>query len=318
MFETIFDLIKKHDSIVIFGHANPDGDCYGSQVGLKEVLKLAFPEKHIYIVGDGLPAFFSLLSKMDDVSDEIISKSLGILVDGNDLNRMSDPRVHNCLAWCKIDHHIDVGSFTEGPSVVDPNANSACDLITSFILENNLPINAKAASALYLGILTDTGRFQFVNDYPNTFARVTFLCNNGADPREINKLLNTTEESTLALKGYMLSNYKKSKGGVIYIVFTKEILKKLGVSANEASNMINIYSNVIGYPVWATFAENPNGDIRVELRSNGPAVQPLAASIGGGGHMYASGARLAKLDLQQIDSFIEKIDVAISEWRKKN
>lgn len=316
MFNQIWDLIKKHDSIVIYGHINPDGDCYGAQVGLKEIILANFKDKKVYITGTGVPRFFDIICKMDEVSDETIKESLAILVDGNDCARMEDSRVFTSKAFAKIDHHIDTGSFTEGPSVVDVDANSTCDIITGFVIEHNLKISKLGAQALYLGILTDSARFQFVNNYPQTFERAKFLCEQGADPHKLNKELNKTDELSLAAKGYVMSHYKKSKGGVISIVFDKETLRKIGISANHASNMINLLGNIEGYPVWCSFAEYEDGRVRAEFRSNGPAVQPVAVSIGGGGHAQASGAQLPKLDYEQIDSVIAKLDEAIKNWRK--
>ena len=316
MFEQILELIKKHQTIVIFGHLNPDGDCYGSQVGLKEIILANFPDKEVYITGTGVPRFYNLVCKMDVVSDEVIERSLGILVDGNDLGRMEDNRVFNCAAWAKIDHHIDTGSFKEGPQVVDVNANSTCDIITGLVIDHNLKITRLASMALYLGILTDTARFQFVTNYPQTFGRVKFLCENGADPAEINEVLNRTDVIALAAKGYVLSHYKKSRNGVIYIVFNKKTLQKLAISANHASGLVNLLSNIDGYPVWCTFAEYTNGKVRMEIRSNGPVIQPVAVSVGGGGHAYASGAQLPELKQEIIEDVISKLDQAIDEWRE--
>lgn len=317
MFDQILELIKKYQSIVIFGHINPDGDCYGSQVGLKEVILANFPDKEVYISGTGVPRFYNIICKTDDVSDEVIERSLGILVDGNDFGRMEDSRVTKCAAWAKIDHHIDTGSFTQGPQVVDVGANSTCDIITGFVIDYNLKITKLAATALYLGILTDTARFQFVTDYPQTFGRVKFLCENGADPAEINEVLNRTDVIALAAKGYVLSHYKKSKHGVIYIAFNKKTLQKLSISANHASGLVNLLSNIDGYPVWCTFAEYTNGKVRMEIRSNGPIIQPVAVSVGGGGHAHASGATLPELKQDTIDDIIHKLDETILEWRGK-
>lgn len=316
MFNQIWDLIKKYDSIVIYGHINPDGDCYGAQVGLKDIILSNFPEKKVYIAGSGVPRFFELICPMDEVSDEVIANSLAILVDANDCTRMEDQRIVNAKAFAKIDHHIDTGSFTLGPSIVDVNANSACDIIAGLVLDNHLKISPMGANALYLGILTDSARFQFVNNYPQTFERAKFLCEHGAEPSKLNVLLTKTDEVALSAKGYVLSHYKKTETGVIYIVFDAKTLQELNISANHASNLINLLGNVEGCPVWCTFAEYPDGKVRCEFRSNGPYVQPVAASIGGGGHAHASGAQLKSLDLDYIHEIIAKFDKEIIEWRK--
>lgn len=315
MFNEIWDLIKKHDSIVIYGHINPDGDCYGAQVGLKEVILANFPGKKVYITGTGVPRFFDIISKMDVVSDEVVKESLAILVDGNDLSRMEDSRIHTAKAFAKIDHHIDTGSFKEGPYIVDVDANSACDIIAGIVIDNNLKISPLGANALYLGILTDSARFQFVNNYPETFARVKFLCEHGADPNKLNVFLNRTDEVSLSAKGYVLSHYQKTEAGVIYIIFDKETLADLHISANHASNLINLLGNVEGCPIWCSFAEYEDGKVRCEFRSNGPLVQPVAVTIGGGGHAHASGAQLAKLDYDLIKQVIKNFDQTIMEWR---
>ena len=323
MFEPLIDLIEKHDSIIIFGHFNPDGDCYGSAVALKRSLSLQFPEKKVYMTGSGLPDFFDFLLPVDNVPDEIFPESLAILVDANDLSRMEDTRIYNCKAFMKFDHHVDTGSFTEGPQYVEEDANSACDIITSFLLEAKYPIDEIVANALYLGILTDSGRFQFVIDYPSTFDRVSMLCRHGADPKLINSILITSREESLIAKGYIYTHYKKTKNGVIYVVFTKEDLEAIHMDTNSASNLVNYLGNVKGFPIWASFAEYPNGGVRVELRSSGPAVQPFAKKIGGGGHMYAAGAFFSTLVLEQVDEVVEELDQLAyeykkSRWKRKN
>lgn len=315
MFRQIWALIQKHDSIVIFGHINPDGDCYGSQVGLKELILSNYPKKKVYLAGSGLPRFFNLISPMDEVGEEIISKSLAILVDGNDLDRMEDARCHNALAFAKIDHHIDTGSFTEGPFVVDVDANSTCDIIAGFVLDYHLKLSKLGANALYLGILTDSANFQFVNNYPETFDRAKNLCLLGAEPHTLLAQINKSSESSLLTKGYVLTHYKKTETGVIYSIYTKEELRKIHTSANFTSSLVNLLGNVEGYPIWCTFAEYEDGRVRCEFRSNGPIIQPIAVSIGGGGHAMACGASLAKLDYDLIESIIAKFDEAIKQWR---
>ena len=316
IFDEVLEQIKKYDSIVIYGHKNPDGDCYGAQVGLREVIKSLYPNKEVYITGTGCPRFFSILPKMDNVSDEVIRNSLAFLVDANDLDRMEDQRIHHAKAWAKIDHHIDNYLFTQGPQVVDTLAHSACDLVTQLALECKVKLNVVGATALYLGILTDSARFQFVHNYPETFERMKYLADCGARIHDLNYLLSKTDEASLAAKGYILTHYKKSKGGVIYIVYSKEKLAKLHMSTNEASNYINLLGNIEGYPIWCSFAEYSDGKVRFEVRSNGPAVQPAAVRIGGGGHAQAAGAQLPELNYDIIQGVLDDLDNVLKEWRE--
>ena len=212
---------------------------------------------------------------------------------------------------------MDTGTFHEGPYIVDVDANRTCEIITGLVIDHNLKITKLGANALYLGILTDSARFQFVTNYPQTFERAKFLCEHGAHPNRINRVLSKTDEISLAAKGYVMSHYKKSEAGVISIVFDRKTLQSLSISANSASNLINLLGNIDGYPIWCSFAEYADGRVRAEFRSNGPEVQPVAVSIGGGGHAHASGAQLPSLDYNQIAVIIKKLDQAIINWRKQ-
>ncbi|HKM10071.1 MAG: bifunctional oligoribonuclease/PAP phosphatase NrnA [Bacilli bacterium] len=318
MFEKILEQIIKHDTITIFGHINPDGDCFGAQIGLRDSLRLTFPDKTVNAVGSGVPAFFSKLGSLDQVDDVTIAKSLAILVDGNDFSRMEDQRINKALSWVKIDHHVDNGTFSEGFFVVKEEANSTCELIADFILEAKLKINNIVADALFLGIVTDTGRFQYITDFPRAFRQVAWLCEQGADPNGLNRILNITEEKSLGFKGFVFSHYQKTNDGVIYLLISKEQLATYHLSASKAGSMVNLIGNIKGFPIWAFFVENEDGTNHVEFRSNGPAVQPIALKYGGGGHALAAGVTLTNSESKLINQVIADLNQSIRDFNKEN
>lgn len=318
MFEELRKIIEANDSIVIFGHIFPDGDCYGSQIGLRDLLRLNYPEKKVYAVGSGLHRFFKLIGKMDEVKDEVIKNSLAILVDGNDCSRMEDQRVVTAKEFIKIDHHIENYRFTEGKFVINDNANSTAQMLVQMGQECGWKFNPTISNALFLGILTDSGRFQYIEDFPLAFHEAAYLCENGANPKAINDILNQTVESALKFRGYVFNNYKKTKTGVVYLTFNFEMLQRLHVSPSKAGTMVNLLSNVIGYPIWAFFCENEDGTCHAEFRSNGPAVQPIAAKYGGGGHMLAAGVTLQDMSKDTVNMVIKDLNKAISDYQKEN
>ncbi len=318
MFERIVELIEKYDSIVIFGHLHPDGDCYGSQIGLRETISMAYPSKKVYAVGSGLPDFFERLGAMDIIDDSIIENSLAILVDSNDLERAEDKRIYHAKAWCKIDHHIDTGHFNEGPYVLIEDANSTCEILVTLIEEQHFPMNKRAAEALYLGILTDTGRFQFVKDFPAIFRTVGRLCQQGVEPRALNTILTMTSENSMRIRGYVFTHYKKTEHGVIYCVLTRDVLDKFNLEGPQAANMVNLISNIKKYPIWAFFCENPNGTLGIEVRSNSATVQPVCASHGGGGHAHAAGVTLPHFSEENINMILRELDEVNIEYFKEN
>lgn len=318
MYKAILEKIEKYNSIVIFGHTNPDGDCYGSQMALRRALQLHYPGKRVYAVGSGLHRFFDELGRMDAVPENVIEQSLAIIVDGNDLPRMEDQRVKLAADFVKFDHHIDVGTFTEGPYIVDEDASSCCEIILDFLKANDFEIDRTIAQSLLLGIVTDTSRFQFVSDFPKVFKDVSFLCKKGANPDALNATLSMTNESAAKFKGYVYTHYQKTEGGLIYLKLNNRTIHRYKFTPNAASGMVNLLSNMKGFPIWAFFCENNNGTVHVELRSNGPVVQPTALKYGGGGHLYAAGTTIEVEDLSLIDSMIKDLDQLAKEWNEEH
>ena len=318
MFEELRKIIEANDSIVIFGHIFPDGDCYGSQIGLRDLIRLNYPEKKVYAVGSGLHRFFKLIGEMDKVNDDVIKESLAVLLDGNDVSRMEDQRVSTAKEFIKIDHHIENYRFTEGKFVINNNANSTAEMILQMAKESGWKFNPTISNALFLGILTDSGRFQYIEDFPLAFHEVAFLCENGANPKAINDILNLTVESALKFKGYVFNNYRKTKTGVIYLTFKYKTLKRLHVSPNKAGTMVNLLANVVGYPIWAFFCENPDGTCHAEFRSSGPGVQPIVAKYGGGGHYLAAGVTLDDMSEETVAKLIKDCDEAILNYQKEH
>jgi phosphoesterase RecJ-like protein len=315
MFEKIISKIERHDSIVIFGHLNPDGDCYGSQIAFKTILKKHFPSKKIYAVGTGLPNFYHILGKLDEVSLETIKESLAVILDSNDLSRIEDRRVVSALDYAKIDHHIDNFTFVEGPEVISTEVTSTCELVYLFAKENQFEIPLVAAKALYLGILTDSARFQYATDYIQMFDILRDLISIGVKPVELTSILNTSSEKSLRIKAYIYCHYKKIKPGIIYVFATRKDREKLGVTTPQMTANTSLIAHIKKYPVWFVASESDQGGLQVEIRSNLINVQTIAASFGGGCHTFAAGFHKIGDPETILNELIEKLSNAIKEGR---
>ena len=306
MFEQIISKIEQYDSIVIFGHLNPDGDCYGSQIALRAILKNHYPKKKIYAVGSGLKKFFPLLGKMDEIPLETIKNSLAVVLDSNDLPRLEDQRVVFALDFCKVDHHVDSFTFHEGPEVINDEATSTCELIYDLAKENNFEIPVIAAQALYLGIYTDTARFQYASNYVKMFDTMKNLCAIGAEPKKISAILNVSRSRYLDIKSFIYQNIKKDKDGILYVIANNEQRKKFHATNFEITSNTSMLAHVEGYPIWFIASETDNGGMQVELRSDGYNVQKVALSFGGGGHIYAAGFTVKEFNQDIINRLLEK------------
>ena len=318
MFEAIISKIEQYDSIVIFGHLNPDGDCYGSQIALRNILKLKYPNKQIYCVGSGLKKFFDIIGKMDVVSDEVIAQSLAIVLDSNDINRLEDQRAWKALDFAKIDHHIDTFTFHEGPEVIDDTATSTCELIYLFAKENNFEIDLISASALYLGMMTDTARFQFANNFVRMFEIARDLCDRGVDPILLNKTNNLVPEINISIKSFIYSHVKKDGRGIIYAVATKEDREKLGVTSAQICANTSLLSYVVGFPVWLVASETDNGGMQVEMRSSTFDIQKIATHFGGGGHTFAAGFTYKKFGQDVLNELLDLLADTVKKGNEQN
>ena len=165
IFKQILHKIKEYDTIIIHRHMRPDPDALGSQVGLKKLLQVNFPEKKIKVAGKTEPTL-AWLAKMDDVSDDDYKHALVIVCDTANTARIDDERYNKGDFLIKIDHHPNDDIYGD-ISLVDTSSSSASELIALFALENKLKLDDYSAKLLYAGIVGDTGRFL----YPATTAR---------------------------------------------------------------------------------------------------------------------------------------------------
>lgn len=303
----IFERIKEYDVITIFGHVMPDGDCYGSEIGLREAIRATFPNKKVFALGSGLPNMFNRLTTMDEVDDETISNSLAIVVDVANTERVEDQRFHLAKDIIKIDHHIFVHKFGS-LELVDNNAIAAAQIITRIIRLNHMNLSTLGAEALILGIITDSGRFQYGLTSDKTFLEAQFLMKHGVNLRSLYDTLYAVELKDVKFKGFFLNSFEtKERVAFMKIPFADSV--KLSVSPDYAASQVNLMAGIKGYPIWASFAEKENGEIRCELRSKSPEynVQLVAKKYGGGGHIQASGCRV--LSFEEVDKIIEDLEL---------
>lgn len=302
MFKQILEEIKKYNRILIHGHIRPDGDCYGSQFGLKAIINENFPEKEVHVVGD-TSDFVSFLGTPEKatITDDMYNDALVIVVDCGSADRVSDQRYLTGANIVKIDHHI--AQIHYGNLVyVEEEAPSCCQIIAKFAIENGLRLNKEAAFALYTGIVTDTGRFRFRGITSETFMIAAKLLDYGVEVDVLDNYLSIETLQTIKLKGYVLENCEFTNDGVVYIKMPRDVINKYGVTDEEAASQVGLIGAIEGYPCYCLFIEYPN-EIRIRIRSRGPRVDKLANKYGGGGHEKAAGAHLDSWE--QLDTFIK-------------
>lgn len=308
-YKEILKNIKKYNTIVIARHIGADPDALGSQFALKELLQLNYKNKNIYAVGT-IASRFRFMGNLDKIDNINMESSLLIVLDTPDKKRIEDIEDMSIFTEViKIDHHPFVEQYAN-IELIDPSSSSTSQLILKFILENKLKINKKIAENIYIGIVGDTDRFLHGYTTKETMNLVSQLINmSDIDFTKLYEPLYSRPLSEIRFQGYIYQNLLLTENNVAYIKLTDDIMKKFEVDSAAAGNMINELKFVNEIIVWVFFSEDKKMKIiKANIRSRGPVINEVAAKYGGGGHKYASGARLTSwIDADNLLNEIDKI-----------
>lgn len=300
MYHKIYEAIASAPVITIFRHQKPDGDAYGSQMGLKELILDNFPNKTVYVLGEQNNHWGKLLGLMDEnISDDVIASSLAIVLDVGDKPRVDDPRCFTAKNIIKIDHHIFTEDFG-GLELIQTSFIATAEILTEWAMQNKLEISKTAATALYCGLVMDSGRFQYQNTTPDTFRRAAVLLDTGVDMTALYNYVYEVSETDVRYTGYCRLNYQTTPHGVAYIFITKDVRKQFGIGENQGAGSVNALANIKDINMHVFFVEKEDGTIKIEFRSKQFSVNGVAVKYGGGGHKLASGAIVKSWDEAQL------------------
>lgn len=306
MYKEIAKKIRQYESIVIFRHQRPDMDALGSQIGLKHLICQNYKGIRAYAVGDINK--FNFIGDMDVVSDEIIQKSLAIIVDVAVQALVSDNRYQMAKEIIVIDHHKNACDIINAKAYVDTNAAAACQMITQFAIENKLKLTPESATPLYGGIVTDSGRFMFSLN-KNLFDTAGVLIQNGANAKWLYQKLYTETLQEKKMKAYFTNKFEVNSAGVAYLMNDKDVFDLFDVDVFSISRgMVGVMSNIEGIEIWANFTYDiSTGNVLGEFRSKNIEIVSIAKKHGGGGHSLACGATLKDFNeaRQVIEEFSE-------------
>jgi len=307
-YNEIYKKIGEYGTIIIHRHVRPDGDAIGSQIGLREAIKQTFPYKKVLMTGD-VNDRFSFMGKMDDVKDSDYNQALVIILDSGDEFLISDDRYKLGRYKIRIDHHLLKNSFAD-LELINPNEVSCSIIIAKMIFATKMKLNALGAKALYLGLVTDSGRFRYEGLKQETFDIAGKLIKYGFDYQDLYNNIYTEELKYVKLRADLISKFKITEKGVAYLVNTKEDSIKYDVDIFTLSRgMVNIMGGIKGIDIWANFTEDENGEYIVEMRSTSKYfVNNVATKYGGGGHKQASGCTIpSKNEIQSVIKDLESL-----------
>ena len=310
--EKIKSLIASSGNIVLVGHVNPDGDSIGSLMAMGFLLE-GMGKMVIRVVPNELPRplknakgktkIYDFISSESHVRKQIADCDLAICLDFNDiLTRLGGfGEVLNSLSCPKIliDHHLQPNEELFEAMISDTSASSTCFLVYKYIKEayGISVITPKMASALYLGMMTDTGKFSYGNLSSELFRAVGDLVDCGADIAGVElAVFNSQSEERVRLIGYALNSKMVVLHGrkTAYITLSVKELNKYRHKSGDTDGLVNMPMQIEGIDNAALFIETDEC-IKISLRSRGSAGLDMNSFareyFTGGGHRNAAGAK---------------------------
>ena len=316
--QKILQKIKDYDRIFLFRHVRNDGDCVGATKGMKELLKASFPEKEIYLIDQGTSAYLEFMGPEDaPVEEALYADALGIVLDTASEARISNANYKLCKELIKIDHHIPLENYGD-LQWVEEDRSSCCELVVDFYetFRDELVLNSTAATHLYTGMVTDTGRFKYSGLCGNTMRAAGTLLDAGVNTDLLYARLYLEAYEYLKFKAYIYDKMQMTENGVAYLFVDKAMQEKFNLTLEQASACVGTMDSIRGCISWAVFIENGDaeGSIRVRLRSRFVHINTIAEKYRGGGHACASGATV--YSLEEMQALLQDTDALVKEYKQ--
>jgi len=314
----ILQKIKEYDRIMIFRHVRNDGDCVGASKGLKRIIQLTWPEKEVYLIDQDTAKYLEFMGPEDpEVADEIYESALGIVVDTASEARISNKKYKLCKELIKLDHHIPLENYGDY-RWVEEERSSCCEMIAAFYnaFREELKIDSLAATHLYTGMVTDSGRFKYSGVTGDTLRNAAVLLDVGVDTDTLFARLYLEAYEYLKFKAHIYNRMEITPNGVAYIFVDKAMQEEFNLSLEQASAIIGNLDSIRGCISWIAFIESGDelGTIRVRLRSRFVTINGIAEKYRGGGHACASGATV--YSREEMDALLRDADAAVKEYKE--
>jgi phosphoesterase RecJ-like protein len=315
--QKVIDRLASAQTPALFTHLRPDGDAFGSLLGLAHTLRDRGQSPSLHVEGGMIPMYRFLPGQelIQDIPDQLPAKAdVFVVLDTSTRERVGKKTV----GWKQpvdvvIDHHISNPGFA-ALSLIVPEIPATTGVLFRLFEMAGWKISPAAATCLYTGLSTDTGSFRYRGTDAQTLRIAASLVELGADPSEIAKqcYLSITQEryqlKKLTVETLSLKDNKKSG----FLTIFPEFYNKSGAKSEDTEGIIEEVTSIQGLEVATLFEFSPDGGLRVSLRSKGRVdVNEIASSFGGGGHRAAAGIRFTKDGEKSRDLVLAAISQAI-------
>ena len=308
----------KGQKVAVLGHQRPDGDCIGSTVALVRMLR-SLGIDSIGLNRDATPATLNTFvgdTPMALAEDFSPSGHFAFSVDCADFKRFGS-RLNELFpkVGLNVDHHISNKLYgTE--NLVIATAAATAEILAGFFFDNEYPLDAVTAQALYVGIATDTGQFRFPSTTPDTFEIARRLCECGANPSAAGYELYERESfaKIKLLQNFLDSLTMEFEDRVCVGLIENGVYGETGARIDDAEGLVDYARAIDGVEV-GVLIEDRAGAVKGSLRAKDPKyrVDQIAKKFGGGGHACAAGLNVENSSIKE---FYPQLMQAIGEHLK--
>ncbi|MCM1045875.1 MAG: bifunctional oligoribonuclease/PAP phosphatase NrnA [Candidatus Gastranaerophilales bacterium] len=279
--------------IGISGHIRPDGDCVGSCLALWQYLSKCLPDAKVKVFLDPPPEIFKEIKGFDEIDSTFAKEDRFDVFFALDTvpDRMGDAERYykKAVKTVNIDHHVSNRGCGD-VNVVEPQIGSTCEVL--FDLMDRSRIDKDIAMALYIGIIHDTGVFQYSCTTPQTLEKASFLISFGFDfPRIIEETFyQKTYLQSQIMGRALMESIRFLNGRCIVSVVSRKVMEFYGVEPNDFDGIVNQLRNIKGIDCAIFMYQTGHLEYKVSLRSTEKVdVAKVASYFGGGGHVRAAG-----------------------------
>jgi phosphoesterase RecJ-like protein len=312
----VADVIRSNDRFLVATHENPDGDALGSMLGLTLALRALGKDVAMFLAG-GAPTpaeyrFLALDGLVRELPPDVAERVLLAVDCANERRIGPDPEiVERAKLVVDVDHHHDNSRFGDLNLIVD-EASSTAEILRDLLRALDVPLDPEIAQALYVGLVTDTGRFQYSNTTPKALRLAAELVEAGADVQGVFRhVYETVQFAKLKLLARALERARLFEGGRLVVSYLlKDDFAAVGAEEPYSEGIIDSLRAVEHSEMVALVREPPRDEgpaRRVSLRSSYDEVDvsAIARKAGGGGHRQAAGFS-SDLTITEIIDFLHR------------
>ncbi len=304
------DRLMAANSFVLTSHVNPDGDAIGSCLGLKFILE-SLGKKVQVLIDDDVPKFLSIMPGLDEVKKPVedhYDADYLVILDAC-LDRVGTVPEKCKAPVLNIDHHGTNDNLADY-LYLDADSAATAEIVYRLAKAMGIKFDKDSATAVYIGLATDSGYFKYSNTTPQTMRAAAELLETGIQPEKISEAIETKDFAVVQGLAKALQTVELYADGKVAGIFLDY---ELTSSIETTEGFIDLIRVIDGVDISVVLKAVEPEVCRVSMRSKETDVSTLALRLGGGGHKRAAGCTIKLPFAEAKNCLIDEILKAIED-----